>query len=82
MTKITLVLVALGLFAGVARCEPEFSPKLAALLERQQLANLLTYMDGKNGAEELLAKLLADPALLKSLSAGVKPAESTSAEDE
>lgn len=51
---------------------------LRKLLEaRQQLSNLLTYMDGKNGAEELLAKLLADPALLKSLSASVKPAEPT-----
>jgi type VI secretion system protein ImpB len=39
-------------------------------------------MDGKNGAEELLAKLLADPALLKSLSTSVKPVESTSPEGE
>ncbi|WP_371134476.1 type VI secretion system contractile sheath small subunit [Limnobacter sp.] len=49
---------------------------------RQQLGNLLTYMDGKNGAEALLAKLLADPALLKSLSATQKPAESTSSQGE
>ena len=38
------------------------------LLEaRQQLANLVTYMDGKTGAEELIAKVIKDEALLKSL---------------
>ncbi|WNY82903.1 type VI secretion system contractile sheath small subunit [Cronobacter dublinensis] len=42
---------------------------LNKLLEaRTQLSNLLTYMDGKNGAEELIAKVLQDPTLLKSLS--------------
>lgn len=41
---------------------------LSKLLEaRTQLSNLVTYMDGKSGAEELMAKMLADPALLKSL---------------
>ncbi len=34
------------------------------LQARQQLANLITYMDGKSGAEELVSKLLQDPALL------------------
>ena len=44
------------------------------LLEaRTQLANLVTYMDGKAGAEELIAKVLNDPALLKSLAAKAKP---------
>lgn len=42
---------------------------LNKLLEaRTQLSNLLTYMDGKNGAEALIAKVLQDPTLLKSLS--------------
>ena len=42
---------------------------LNALLDaRTQLSNLLTYMDSKNGAEELIAKILKDPTLLKSLS--------------
>jgi type VI secretion system protein ImpB len=42
---------------------------LAKLLEaRSQLSNLITYMDGKTGAEELIAKVLNDPALLKTLS--------------
>lgn len=41
---------------------------LRSLLEaRTQLANLLTYMDGKSGAEELLGRVLKDPALLQSL---------------
>ena len=41
---------------------------LAKLLEaRQQLANLITYMDGKSGAEDLVSKLLQDPTLLKTL---------------
>ncbi|WP_459515230.1 type VI secretion system contractile sheath small subunit [Erwinia amylovora] len=35
---------------------------------RTRLANLLTYMDGKNGAEELIGKILQDPTLLQSLS--------------
>jgi type VI secretion system protein ImpB len=47
---------------------------LAKLLEaRQQLSNLITYMDGKSGAEDLVGKLLKDPALLQSLSASKKP---------
>lgn len=50
---------------------------LAKLLEaRQNLSNLMTYMDGKTGAEELIAKVLKDPALLQSLASAPKP-EST-----
>ncbi|HKT95155.1 MAG TPA: type VI secretion system contractile sheath small subunit [Paraburkholderia sp.] len=42
---------------------------LRRLLEaRTQLANLLSYMDGKRGAEELIARALSDPALLAELS--------------
>lgn len=36
---------------------------------RTQLSNLVTYMDGKAGAEDLIAKALSDPELLKALSA-------------
>ena len=43
------------------------------LQARNQLANLVTYMDGKGGAEELISKVLADPALLQSLTATAKP---------
>ena len=42
---------------------------------RTQLSNLVTYMDGKGGAEDLLAKVLEDPALLATLAASAKPAE-------
>lgn len=50
---------------------------LGKLLEaRSQLSNLITYMDGKTGAEELIAKVLQDPALLQSLSAAPAPAAS------
>ncbi len=49
---------------------------LNQLLEaRTQLHNLLSYMDGKSGAEELLARVLQDPALLSSLSSAPKPAD-------
>ena len=48
---------------------------LNSLLEaRTQLHNLLSYMDGKQGAEDLIAKVLQDPALLKSLAAAPKAA--------
>ncbi|MDR2501080.1 MAG: type VI secretion system contractile sheath small subunit [Treponema sp.] len=42
---------------------------------RKQLANLLSYMDGKAGAEDLLNKILADPALLKALASKAKEKE-------
>ncbi len=46
---------------------------LRELLEaRTQLANLLTYMDGKTGAEELVSQIMKDPELLKTLSATPK----------
>jgi type VI secretion system protein ImpB len=60
----------------------DFSPAAIArkvdalnkLLEaRSQLANLLTYMDGKTGAENLIQKVLQDPELLKSLGQAPKP---------
>jgi type VI secretion system protein ImpB len=49
---------------------------LSKLLEaRTQLSNLLTYMDGKTGAEALISKVLGDSALLGTLGAAEKPAE-------
>jgi type VI secretion system protein ImpB len=51
---------------------------LARLLEvRTQLANLVTYMDGKEGAEELIDRVMADPTLLATLSAAPKAAETS-----
>jgi len=50
-------------------------PALAKLLEaRQQLNDLMAYMDGKDGAQDLLDKVLKDPELMKALAAA-KPAE-------
>ncbi|MFA6231099.1 MAG: type VI secretion system contractile sheath small subunit [Rhodanobacter sp.] len=47
---------------------------VAKLLEaRTQLANLGTYMDGKAGAEKLIAQAINDPALLQSLVSAPKP---------
>ncbi|SFM80792.1 type VI secretion system contractile sheath small subunit [Variovorax sp. OV329] len=62
----------------------DFSPAAVArkvdalnkLLEaRNQLSNLVTYMDGKGGAEELLAKVLDNPELLNTLASTAKPAD-------
>ena len=62
----------------------DFSPEAVArkvgalnnLLEaRTQLKDLLTYMDGKVGAEELLGNVLKNPELLKSLATAPKPAD-------
>ncbi len=54
---------------------------LRRLLEaREQLSNLLSYMDGKDGAEALMGKLLADPALREALAATPKPDEAAPAE--
>ena len=43
------------------------------LQTRTELANLITYMDGKGGAEKKITELLNDPALLKSLASMPKP---------
>ena len=66
----------------------DFSPAAVArkvdglrqMLEaREQLANLVTYMDGKSGAEELLGKVIKDDALLKSLAASKKAPDDAAA---
>ncbi len=60
----------------------DFSPaaiarKVGALNQllqaRNQLSNLVTYMDGRTGAEDLIANLLRDPTLLQTLAAAPKP---------
>jgi type VI secretion system protein ImpB len=65
----------------------DFSPAAVArkvealnrlLTARTQLANLLSYMDGKSGAEDLIAKVLQDQALLKALASAPKQADTTS----
>lgn len=62
--------------AAIARKVDSLSKLLEA---RQQLQNLVTYMDGKSGAEELVAKVLADPALLSTLASSAKPADEPAA---
>ena len=60
----------------------DFSPAAVArkvdslnklLQTRTELANLLTYMDGKDKAEELVGRLLNDPELLKTLGSAPAP---------
>ena len=41
---------------------------------RTQLSNLITYMDGKTGAEDLIGKIINDPSLLQALASAPKPA--------
>lgn len=56
---------------------------LSKLLDaRTQLANLMTYMDGKTGAEELIGRVLNDPALLQSLASAPKPADADKSAEE
>jgi len=43
------------------------------LQARTELSNLLTYMDGKDGAEELINKAIKDPTLLQALASAPKP---------
>jgi len=57
--------------AAIAR---KVEPLRKLLEARTQLSNLMTYMDGKTGAEDLIAKVMQDPALLKSLAAAPAPA--------
>lgn len=55
--------------AIAAKVEP-----LKELLDaRTQLSNLMTYMDGKTGAEDLISKIIQDPSLLKTLAAQPAP---------
>lgn len=56
--------------AAVARKVDSLNKLLEA---RTQLSNLVTYMDGKTGAEELIAKTINDPALLQSLVSAPNP---------
>ena len=63
--------------AIAAKVEP-----LKELLDaRTQLSNLMTYMDGKSGAENLIAKIMQDPALLKTLAAQPAPQADGDAEE-
>jgi type VI secretion system protein ImpB len=67
--------------AAIAR---KVEPLRKLLEARTQLSNLMTYMDGKTGAEELMAKVLRDPTLLQTLASAPKPndaSETTTSEE-
>jgi type VI secretion system protein ImpB len=56
--------------AAIAR---KVEPLKKLLDARTQLSNLMTYMDGKTGAENLIAQIIQDPALLSALAATPAP---------
>jgi type VI secretion system protein ImpB len=67
----------------------DFSPAAIArkvgalnkLLEaRNQLSNLVTYMDGRTGAEDLIARAMKDETLLQALAASAKPQDDAAEE--
>ena len=58
--------------AAVAR---KVEPLRKLLEARTQLSNLLTYMDGKAKAEDLIAKVLQDPSMLQALASTPKQGE-------
>jgi len=59
--------------AAIAR---RIDPLNKLMEARMQLEGLITYMDGKSGAEDLISRILKDPELLKSLAAKMPaPAE-------
>jgi len=58
--------------AAIAR---KVEPLRKLLEARTQLSTLLSYMDGKDGAEKLITQALSDPEVLKSLASSPKPTE-------
>jgi len=63
--------------AAVARKVESLNTLLTA---RTQLANLMAFMDGKSGAEELLNKVLQNPELLQALGSQAPQPEGGSAD--
>jgi len=63
--------------AAIAR---KVEPLRKLLETRTQLSNLMTYMDGKSGAEELVGKMLKDPTLLQTLGSTPNPAAKKAAD--
>jgi type VI secretion system protein ImpB len=64
--------------AAVAR---KVEPLRKLLEARTQLANLLSYMDGKAAAEKGVEDLLQDPALLQTLASTPRPADEPAADE-
>lgn len=53
------------------------APLQELLQARTELSNLLSYMDGKSGAEDLIRKVLGDSELLKSVAATSKNSQTS-----
>lgn len=58
--------------AAIAR---KVEPLRQLLEARTQLSNLMTYMDGKTGAEDLLSDFMQNPELLKAMASAPKPGD-------
>jgi type VI secretion system protein ImpB len=65
--------------AAIAR---KVEPLRKLLEARTQLANLTTYMDGKTGAENLVAQIIQDPTLLRALTSGAVDQSKTAETEE
>jgi type VI secretion system protein ImpB len=63
--------------AAIAR---KVEPLAKLLQARTQLADLATHMDGRAGAEKLIADALQNPALLQALASAPKPADENKSE--
>ena len=64
--------------AAIAR---KVEPLRRLLEARSHLSNLMTYMDGKVSAEDMVSKLLSDPALMQTLAVAAKPASDQDGSD-
>lgn len=70
--SVALTFESMDDFSPAAIAE-KVEPLKKLLDARRELTNLMTYMDGKPGAEELLADAIHNPELLKSLTAAPAP---------
>src|SRR6266699_740197 len=81
--KINLPFV-MGVMADLSGKPAEALPPVSdnkLLTARTQLANLLSYMDGKSKAEDLLSNVLKDNSLLQALAAAPAPAGQAGGEE-
>lgn len=69
--KIELQFESMNDFSPAAIAK-QVTPLKELLQARTELSNLLSYMDGKSGAEELISKVLGDNELLKTIAATSK----------
>lgn len=80
---VTLTFESMDDFSPAALAR-KVEPLAKLLAARERLANLITYMDGKTDAEELVSQTLASPSELKRLAAklGLEEPESPTSEGE